>query len=294
MIRIIYTPHRVEFLPLFSQQLKRFRVLVLEEPETIELRKLLSGEISAEEYAKWVDTGFPVYTTYLAKFLIDISNKIKILAVEPYLQVIEGIHLAVEEGRYDEYVKDELVQKVLRVERKATAKLLEYQEAFMTKDFERVVNSVIEFARADAERFVLRDRLRAKKIAEIESRDFAVEAGQIHFLLELELRELREVESVNLVEIASKIEGLKYIKNPGNELTEIYIKEFAGLSKEDADEELLAAQSLVYITLIRKDEMLPNKKKFPHLIDEIKCAKMARSLSYNQCKKFVENVWFKN
>ncbi len=293
-MRLIYTSHRVEYIPLFAQQLKNCNALALEEPETVELKKLLSKSMDIEEYVKWVDTTFPTYTFHFAKFLLKISDKLKIYPIEPYLQIIEGIHNSVEEGKYEEYIKKPEVKKVLNVERKATAALLEYQEAFMRKDFDMMVENTLKFAKADAERFVLRDKMRSKKLLSVESNTLAVEAGQIHFLLEHELSNETKVESVNLIELASKKIGIKYIKNPGNELTEIYIKDIIGFNeKSDLDLELLAAQALVYITIVKKEEMLPDSNEFPHLIDEVKCAKFARSLSYNKCKKFVESVWFK-
>ncbi len=289
MSLLVFTSHRVEYLSLLQQLLRNYKTLVLEEPETPELKKLLSGEMRAEEYVKWIDTPFPVYTLHLARFLVDVSRSKKIVAVEPYLQIIEGIHDAVEKGIYDEYVKNPEVQRVLRVERKATQALLEYQETFMKKDFDAAVEATIRFAKADAERFVVRDEMRMEVLSEIVRREKAlIEAGQIHFLL----KELG-IECVNLVELASKKLGIKYIKNPGNVLTEHYIVEIVDRADE-VDEELLAAQALVYITIVKKEEMLPTEeKRFPHLLDEVMCARLSRSLSYEQCRKFVERVWFR-
>ncbi len=300
---IIFTSHRVELLPLLSRCIEDYKCLVLEEPETEELKQLLAGKMSAKEYAMWMDTPFPAYTEKLAEVLLKIRKRKKVLAVEPYLQVIEGIHKAVEEGRYEEYVKDGVVKRVLEVERKATKALLDYQEAFMSKDFDLIVENTVRFARADAERFVLRDRMRAERIVEVvelsgvPDNEFAIEAGQIHFLLESFLRETLEksIGSLNLVEVAAREAGIKYVKNPGNELTEYYIKEIVGLNfKERKDCELLAAQALVYITIVKKEEMLPTEScKYPHILDEVRAAKIARSLGYEGCRRFVERVWFR-
>jgi len=293
---IIYTSHRVELLPLLVNAVKRHKFFVLEEPETEELKKLLSGEMSAGEYTLWMDTPFPKYTEKLAETLLKIKDEVEILAVEPYLQIIEGVHRAVEENTYDEYIKNRTVRKVLEAEKKATGALLEYQEAFMARDFDLVVEKTIKFARADAERFVLRDRMRAEKIASIEETNMAIEAGQIHFLMEIYLKDsLREVDvkSVNLVHKAAEEAGIRYVKNPGNELTEYFIREIAGLENSDVDCELLASQALVYITVVSKEEILPSEKeRFPHLIDEVRAARLARSLGYRGCRKFVEKVWF--
>ena len=291
---ISYVSHRAELLPLLLQLVKKCKKFVLEEPMTVELKKLLSGEMNVKEYVMWADTTFPVYTTHFAKILLDLKSKgVEILPVEPYLEVIEGIHRAVEENRYEEYVKDEVVQKVLKAERAATGALIEYQKAFMSRDFDLVVESTLKFAKADANRFVLRDEMRARKIAEIDG-EYTVEAGQMHFLLEDMLKDLiDEVKSVNLVEKAAEIAGIKYVKNPGNELTEMYIREIAGENFE-GDEELLAAQALVYISLLKKEEMLPTAREpFPHLKNEVTCAKIAKSMNYGECRKFIERVWFK-
>jgi hypothetical protein len=293
-VLIAFVSHRVEFLPILLRLVRKCKNFVLEEPMTLELNKLLSGEMDIDEYIMWVNTPFPVYTLHLMRALLDLKNRgLKVLPVEPYLQIVEGIHEAVEANRYDEYVKNEVVQKVLKVEREATGALIEYHEAFMSRDFDSVVEATLKFAKADAKRFVLRDKMRADKIAEI-NENCLVEAGQIHFLLEEELKnraEVSNVDSVNIVEKVANTLGIDYVKNPGNELTEIYIKEIIG-EEFNGDVELLAAQALIYITLVSKEEMVPEEGQFPHLLDEVKCAKIARSMSYDNCRKFMNRVWF--
>jgi len=45
---------------------------------------------------------------------------------------------------------------------------------------------------------------------------------------------------------------------------------------------------------VKKEEMLPTEDEpFPHLKNEVMCAKIAKSMSYRGCRRFMEATWFK-
>ncbi len=287
---IVFVSHRIELLPLFEEFAGKYSTIVLEEPRS-ELRELLEGKMSIDEYVKWLDTPFPLFTRYEAELILRLcSAGKKILQIEPYLEVIEGMHYAIERGEFESYIKNERVKAVREMEKRATGAHLRYQEVFMQHNFDRLVEATIAFAKADAERFRMRDYMRARALSNLN--DALVEAGQMHVVLPEYLRRMGvEAETINLSEIAARRCGVEPAQNPGTMLTMNYILG----EKIDADrEKLLAAQALVYISLIKKEEMLPTSENpFPHLIDEIKVAKFAGSLSYEDCKKVFERIWFK-
>ena len=288
---VVFVSHRVEQLPLLEELAGKYDTIVLEEPKNRELEELLEGKMDVEEYVKWLDTPFPLFTRYQAEMLLRLHRiGKKILQVEPYLEVIEGIHDAVEAGVFEEYIKDETVEAVREVERRATEAHLRYQEVFMKRNFDKLVEATVSFAKVDAERFRMRDYMRAKALSKLG--DVLVEAGQMHVLLPKCLRRMGvEVETVSLPEIAAKKCGLKLIHNPGTVLTRKYI---VGEKVNPEEEKLLAAQALVYISIVSKEEMLPTKENpFPHLIDEIRAAKFASKLSYQNCRKVFEKMWFR-
>ncbi|AEA47803.1 hypothetical protein [Archaeoglobus veneficus] len=288
---VVFVSHRVEFLPLFEEEAKKWDTIILEEPRSRELDELFKGKMGVDEYAKWLDTPFPLFTRRQAEMLVRLHRMGKrILEVEPYLQVIEGIHDAVERGQFEEYVKDERVQAVREIERRATEALIRYQEVFMQRDFDKLVDATVSFAKVDADRFRMRDYMRAKAIAEIADNRALIEAGQMHVMLPEYLRRMGiEVKTLNLPEVAARKCGIEFVQNPGTVLTRMYI---LGKNVSEDEERLLAAQALVYISLVGKEEMVPTENSpFPHLLDETKVAKFASRLSYEDCRRFFERVW---
>lgn len=284
-VKLVFLPHRVEFLNLLREEVNGYDALILEEPYNIFLERYLKGIMSLEEYVRLSDTNFPLYTFYQAKLLKNLHDEgIKILQIEPYLEVIEKIHTSIKTGKFREYTSNPEVRKVLDVEREVVGKLIEYQEALMKSDFDHIVDKVIEFTKRDSERFKLRDYMRAMEISKLgENGKIVVEAGYMHVLLPIFLRELNiKLESVNLLEKACKILNIEYSENPGDILAKAY------MLKQDLkdNDRLLAAQSLIYVSMISKDEKLPSPDKpYPHLIEETEISRRVRAMSYEECRK---------
>jgi len=290
-VKVVFLAHRVEFLELLREEADRYSVLVLEEPSDFLLERYLKGSISLEEYVNSSDTSFPQYTLHQARLLKNLHNQgLKVLQIEPYLDIIERIHISIKVGKFKEYISNPEVKNVLEVERDAVGKLIEYQEELMKGEFDRIVDKVIEFARKDSERFKLRDYMRAAAIAELrEDEKIIVEAGYLHILLPLFLqRHNVRVETVNLLEKACKLLNLELDENPGDTLTKAYM-----LNQQlDGYEKLMAAQSLVYVSLLSKDEKLPTTGNlFPHLLEEINLARKVKNMNYEECKiEFLKNL----
>jgi len=81
--------------------------------------------------------------------------------------------------------KNILIYLVILAERKSTGALSQYYQTAASRSFEMTVDAVKYFARTDAERFRLRDALRAQALPgliEKFSSSF-VEAGMMHFRL---------------------------------------------------------------------------------------------------------------
>ncbi len=293
-----FISHRVEILEEFEAEAKKYRAIILEEPENRQLYDFFDGEITLDDFIMNIDTTLPVFSRKYVELLRKLyESGVTILQVEPYLENLGKIYRAIESGEFDEIIRDKEVSRVRETERKATQAMIEYQEAFLKKDFDSIVESTINFTKADAERFRFRDYLRAQYIKKIIhekdlSTDILIEAGQIHFLLPEYLKEIMpdaRVSSMNLIERVAERINLKLVENPGNKLTRKYIRG----EKVDRDEErLLAARGLLYISLTRKDEMLPTDEiPFPHLEDEKKVIEYVNSLSYEECKEKFENYW---
>ncbi len=293
-VLVLFTSHRVEMLPHFEEEAKKRDVIIIEEPKDDQFRKMLSGEISIDNYVRTLDTSFPIYSKHQCEILRKLHGLGKrIYQVEPYLEIIEVIHRAIERGEFEKLPKEGRIAEVIDAERKANLAWLDYQEAFLRKDFDALVDATVRFTKADAERFKVRDRMRAEEIAkvlEVESGGVLIEAGQIHLLLPRYLEELGfEVSTLNLPEMVAKKLGIKLYPNPGNELTKKFM---LGENIDEETAKIMAARGIIYISLIPKDEMLPTEDNpYPHLVEENKIAKAVSKLSYEGCKRLFYKIW---
>lgn len=287
-IKVLFTSYRSEFLEDFEKEAMKYDTIILEEPPNNKLFEYFEGKITKNEYIQNLDTSFPRYTSLhldLLKRLYEHDKKI--LQIEPYLEKLNRIYELIEKG---EVGGDKIVRQI---EGKVTKAWIEYQEAFVRRDFDKLVEKTIEFTKVDAERFRIRDGMRAEKIAEaiksnLTGSNVLVEAGQIHILLPVSLKNKGFKVSVKSIpnEVAKRL-GYVWMFNPGSELTIKYM-----LGEGIENEKTIAARALVYISIIGKDEMLPSEnERYPHLMDEIKVVSFVNRLNYEDCKKLFEKLW---
>ncbi|MGQ9570241.1 MAG: hypothetical protein ACUVUQ_05245, partial [Thermodesulfovibrionales bacterium] len=194
-------------------------------------------------------------------------------------------------------IKTPELKDVYETEKKATKALLHFYESSLNRSFPLVIEAVKNFARADAKRFQLRDTMRAKAISEVisEAQNIFIEAGAIHTHLEKVLRELLgnkcEINPAFLLEpFVEKLTGKKKFFAPGDILTEHYIFQ----RRRDTDfENLQAARSLIYIQILKKEEMKPTRKeRTPHLKDEIRAIELSNKLTFHQCEEIYQKIRF--
>lgn len=274
-MKVVFSSHRVENLPFLEREIERAKVVVLEEPENDLFSQVLAGDVTPKRYVELVDTQFPVYTEKLIEMLRKVLQKHsekKVLQIEPYLREVENLRYL---NRGDE--------KVREMERKVNLAYIDYAESFLKRDFDEIVERVITFAEADAERFLMRDKMRAEALvkAGLESPSI-IEAGVMH----TKLAELLDAEYVSIPELIASQIGVEYMDTPGNVLTKSFLYEF------DCDKELLAAQSLVYVSIVEKKEMIPDSADpFPHFVHEQKVIRFVKRLNYSKCRQIFDRIW---
>jgi hypothetical protein len=171
--------------------------------------------------------------------------------------------------------------------------LLAFYEAASQAPFEKIVASVKRFARQDARRFVLRDKLRARTLARqvpAYSTSF-VEVGQMHYLLWRRLhRELGPGYAVKprfFMAPLNARENVQRLYGPGDILTLLYIFH---PNYQDSRADLLAARSLIYNQLIEKNEMIPTDGNYPHAANELEVLARVRHLSFADCRGLHERI----
>ncbi len=267
-MKVVYTTPRVENLQFLKSEISSHGVVVLEEPKNDLFYDALEGKITVDFYVRKIDTPYPLYTEKLMEMLKELRGK-EILQVEPYLEEVEKLKNL---GVGDERVRE--------MEKRVNSLYIDYTESFLKADFEEVVEKILRFSKAEAERIVLRDEMRAKALENMD--DAAIEAGMNHF----KLAEILDAKSVRIPEIIAERIGTTYLESPGEKILKAFIFE------EDEDLKLLAARNLIFITLLEKREMEPDfDGDFPHFMYEQKLVRFVDKLDYEKCKKLFHKFW---
>ena len=296
MITIGFSSHHVEALPFIRAQMEKHQVIVLEEPLSPHLLAMLNGTISINEYAMEQDSGFPEFDRQMCSLLRELhQGGAHILQVEPYLEKLLQIHEFFAAGESaEELIHKSEFRQVYEAEKSATGALISYYSISTAGPFSDVVEAVKVFARADAFRLTLRERLRAEAIASLYKPGEAtyVEAGYIHYPLYRYLRQQLGIEQkikvvYLLAPVIRKLKGKRRNMGPGDILTLHYA--FHNRVREDLAN-LLAARSLIYIKLIKKEELLPGESRTPHVEDEIEVNRLVDRLDFDQCWELFERI----
>ncbi|MEJ5348019.1 MAG: hypothetical protein WHS46_04950 [Desulfosoma sp.] len=291
MITVAFSTHRLEVLQEAESLMQGHDVIILEEPPQTEFESMLRGEISIDTYLAQADFEFPSFAQACCRLYrrLYAAGK-RLLQVEPYMEHLFRLHdFFAAGGDFHELKPDDPAFIVYRVERDATAALLNFYTISLTKPFPEVVQAVLAFARADAARLALRDRMRAGSVMHWveKAKALYVECGYIHWLFFVELQRLvkskvRVRPCFLLQDQARHRIQRKQILGPGDRLTLLFVfhPEMTG-----PDLDRLAAQSLIYIKLLHKDEMVPAVDAYPHLENEAEAWRWTRHLSWNDCQE---------
>lgn len=290
-LTIAYANHRPETVRLSEGFMRAHQAVVLEEPPDDNLPVMLDGRLSIDDYLLGQEIEYPAFSSEQCRLLRELHRRgISIIQAEPYYEHLFWVQNFFADG----HGPDELDQSteqylVYSREKEATGKLIAYYEAVRTGDFEHIVASVRAFAAADAGRFRLRDRLRARSIAAhcSKHRHICVEAGPMHLLLYRYLYESLpghwSVRPVFVENSALKEIGCRSgLYGPGDSLTAHYL---LGNALLEEHENLLAARSLIFMKINAKHELDNWETDFPHLRNESAVNQMVRKLSYRRCRR---------
>ncbi len=296
MITIGFSSHHAEVLPYAQRQMEQHQIIVLEEAPLPEFLDMLDGRLSIDEYMMALDSGFPEFERLMCILLRELHSKGRqIIQVEPYLETLLQIHELLSDGKTPEdVVRDPRLESVYKAEKRATGALIDYYADSLRAPFDEVIRAVNAFARADADRLVMRERLRAEAIKPLTSHgvDIYVEAGYIHYPLYHYLKKaLGRAQRICVVyllaPVVRRLQGRRRNMGPGDILT-LHYALHGGLREELAD--LLASRSLIYIKLLQKDEMLPVDSDAPHSEDEVRVNRVVDSLSLEDCRALFDRI----
>jgi len=277
--------------------MRAHEAVVLEEPPDPAFPRMLCGDVSIPEYLEASDPAFPLYARRMCEQLRRLDRQGRaVLQAEPYLEMLGEIHdFFGGGGRPAEIEPGSVLGVVYGAERRWTAALVDYYEISARGSFPEVVDAVKRFAAVDAERGRLRDRMRARRLADRIGpyRSVYVEAGDLHVGLVPELRRVLapgwRVRPVALLEpVIRRMSGKPRAFGPGDRLTLLYTFR-PGARGPGAD--LLAARSLIQVQLEEKQEMEPSAARpHPHTEDQILCNRLVSRLSYEDCKALYPRI----
>jgi hypothetical protein len=284
--------HRPEMIPFIADRMRRHDAIFLEEPPAAEFEKMLEGALAVDDYLRKLDVEFPAFSRHMCYLLRELKAEgKKIFQVEPFLEILLGIHEFFAEGhRPQELKKNSIQYPVYLAERNATGALLVYYQTVMTESFEKTLEAVKQFARQDAARFRLRDSLRAQALAPLVKKypSAYIEAGVIHYplwrLLRRQISPPNRLQLIFLADAALKTPGRKgHLYGPGDQLTLLYM--FQRNRVKTKREQVLAARSIIYAKIIEKEELTDDQNTYPHLRNELACIRATQRLSLDDCRR---------
>lgn len=284
--------HRPEMTALIYNQMRQHEAIFLEEPPNPDFEQMLAGNLAVNDYLEQVDIEYSAYSRLMCKLLRKLNAEGKhIFQVEPFWEILLGIHEFFADGHRPEEIEENSVQyPVYLSEKNATRALLDYYQTIVSGSFNHAIRAIMRFARRDSARFVLRDSLRAQAIASmIENYPSAyIEAGVMHYplfrLLRRQLTDKQELKVSFLAnQVLKKLGHKGYLFGPGDQLTLLYV--YRPAIRNTRRERVLAARSMIHSKIVVKEELANNLNTFPHLHDEVECIGMTRQLSLRDCRR---------
>ena len=292
LVTVAFGPHHLEAIPAMVASMRTHETILLEEPPFPGFSDLLAGRLDIDDYLLQTDPGFPRFARALCRELQHLhAHGHRLLQVEPFLDGLAEIHERFADGATPVAIlADEGLRDIYLAEKEATGALIAFYAASRTDDFPALIEAVCTFARRDAARIRLRDRLRARAIRDLAATapSLYVEAGFIHFDL---FRRLRAVNAPGLwVEplflLQPEVDRLGVTRRnigPGDVLTLHYVFHDR---LPAARAGLLAARSLIAVQLVAREELAPEADApFPHCADDGLVNRLVDRLDLEQCRR---------
>ncbi len=294
-LTLAYSNHRPETLPFAAELMRLHRTVILEEPPDPTFRMMLNKAYPIDSYVYRLDTEYPEFSQKSCQLFQELhASGIEFYQVEPFMEQLLAIHQMFADGKSPGDIPEKTSQSAVYLsEKKATHALIDFYDAAVNKTFEEVLKALKKFARADADRFRLRDRMRAAAISELapDLSSAYIEAGTMHFWLRRELRRRcpwHPFTSLHLMAPHIRAHtGKSLLMGPGDALTLIYI---FNPSSRGIRCDRLAARSLVFNKIVGKEEMSDEGGPYPHLQEETRAGDMVRKLEIEDCAALFDDI----
>lgn len=287
---LVLSNHRPETVRPAKALMACHDAVILEESPEPHFEAMLSERLAIDAYLENLDLEYPEFSRRMCETLRELHGAGKRLyQVEPFLEKLIQIHeFFADGGRPANLKRGTDLHEVYTAEREATGALIRFYEVSVRGTFEETVRVVKQFARVDAQRFAVRDRMRADAIVAVlrgEKRCY-IEAGQIHYPLWQDLKQKLPAGYPLKVKflMADAVRDMGYrshLYGPGDVLTLFYRFHPHRTSRR---EDLFAGRALIYNKLIAKEEIVGNSESYPHTRNELEVIATVRHLSLADCR----------
>ncbi len=288
---LVLANHRPETVGAAQRLMVQHDAVVLEEPPDPQFLPMLTGQVTIDSYLEAQDLEYPEFSRRMAGVLRERHRAgTRLYQIEPFIEHLLAIHERFADGHGpDDLPTGTAMHRVYLAEREATAALIDFYQVSTSGPLAASIEAVKRFARSDAQRFALRDRMRAAAMVDVITvHDHVyIEAGQIHFPLWRALKRRLPAGFPLRVHflMADAVRSMGYrghLYGPGDLLTLHY--RFHPQRRFQA-EDLLAARALIYSKLIAKEEIVDADEPYPHTRDELEVSAMTAHLSMGDCRR---------
>ncbi len=299
-ILVVLTPPRPEFVKEFETIAKDAASIIAELPYGELINEFLQGSLPVDDALLELELDYPFFTRELLLCLRRLKENGKdILLVDPYQEIAVDIKVKLFLRKGLEKLEQDLTARYIAMIELSISKILqEYEKARKDGDFDKLVELTIRYAKFDAERIRFKTELRVRKIIELINMK-AVKFPLVvhtHFLNRLIAQELQkrlgdkyEISEIDLYEIVQKRLNMASFEHPGRKLTEVFLLH-RNITREEL--QLLAAKTLLFVTLYPKHELLPTPTEpFPMLKKDFEISKMLSNVSnIEECKNLYQRL----
>jgi len=296
LITIGFSTHRPETLPFAAEQMQRHEAILLEETETPGFEQMLKGDLPIADYLRETDFEYPEFSRRSCELFQTLYRSGKqLFQVDPFITQLIAIHEFFASGGKPHEIEANTPRGIVyHAERDYSAALLAYYEKCLTAPFDEVVGLVKRFAREDAKRTRLRDRMRAEAIVALipPFESVYVEAGPLHLsLLNRLAKELPAEYRIRpvylMAPIVRKLDTRRQALSPGDKLTLLYT--YRPDSRHPRVDRL-AAQNLIYTKILIMEEMAGAENTFPHTRNEVESSALVQQLAYSDCEALYAHI----
>ncbi len=296
IVKVVLTPPRVEFIPNLVRECSNVRTLVLEIPEVESFKQFLEGKATVDDVLSELELDYPLFTRELLQAARRLYRSgVSVVAIDPYQEIAVDVKMRIFLRKGLEKLEQDYTARYIALLELNISKILSEYYRAPRNNFDYLVELTVKYAKFDAERIRFKSELRARKIAELIKTGVLKTPLVVHTffmntvlakMLSEKLGKDYEVVNVDLYREACLKMFNTELTHPGRELTRMFLE---GDVRDHEKIKLLAAQSVILVSLYPKSEVLPRSEgEYPLLKKDydIVVNILSELDTYDKCRNF--------